>query len=69
VSDAFISYSHLERDFAVRLQRALKESGKLIWVDESEIPSGARWAEDLKGAIEDADSFVFVISPDSVAST
>jgi len=68
VSDAFISYSHLDRDFAVRLQRALKDSGKEIWVDESDIRSGSRWAEELKGAIEDADSFVFVISPDSVAS-
>ncbi len=68
MSDAFISYSHRDRDFAVRLQRALKDSGKAIWVDESGIPSGASWAEDLKGAIEDADSFVFVISPNSVAS-
>ncbi len=68
MSDAFISYSHLDRDFAVRLQRALKDSGKDIWVDESDIRSGARWAEELKSAIEDADSFVFVISPDSVAS-
>ena len=68
MSDAFISYSHLDRDFAVRLQRALRDSGKEIWVDEADIPSGARWAEDLKGAIEDADSFVFIISPDSVAS-
>src|ERR1039458_7984748 len=57
VSDAFISYSHLDREFAVRLQRALRDSEKAIWVDESDIPSGARWAEDLKGAIEDADSF------------
>ena len=68
MSDAFISYSHLDRDFAVRLQRALKDSGKAIWVDEADIPSGARWAEDLNGAIEDADTFVFIISPDSVGS-
>jgi WD40 repeat protein len=68
VSDAFISYSHLDREFAARLQRALKDSGKAIWVDEADIPSGARWAEDLKGAIEGADTFVFIVSPDSVSS-
>jgi hypothetical protein len=68
MSDSFISYSHLDRGFAVHLQSALKSSGKTIWVDETDIPSGSRWAEDLKVAIEDADSFVFVISPDSVAS-
>jgi len=48
VSDAFISYSHLDRDFAIHLQTALKNSGKAIWVDEADIPSGSRWAEDLK---------------------
>jgi uncharacterized protein YkuJ len=68
VSDAFISYSHLDRDFAIHLQTALKNSGKAIWVDEADIPSGSRWAEDLKEAIEDADTFVFVISPDSAGS-
>ena len=68
MSDAFVSYSHLDRDFAVHLQTALKNSGKAIWVDEADIPSGSRWAEDLKEAIEDADTFVFVISPDSAGS-
>ena len=68
MSDAFISYSHLDRDFAVQLQTALKNSGKAVWVDEANIPSGSRWAEDLKEAIEDADTFVFVISPDSAGS-
>ena len=68
MSDAFISYSHLDRDFAVHLQTALKSSGKAVWVDEADIPSGSRWAEDLKEAIEDADAFVFVISPDSAGS-
>ena len=68
MSDAFISYSHRDRDFAFHLQTALKNSGKAIWVDEADIPSGSRWAEDLKKAIEDADTFLFVISPDSAGS-
>ncbi len=68
MSDAFISYSHRDRAFAVRLQLALNSSGKAVWVDESDIPSGARWAEDLKAAIEDAACFIFVISPDSAVS-
>jgi hypothetical protein len=69
VSDAFISYSHRDRDFVVRLQAALKGAGKEIWVDEADIPSGSRWADDLREAIEEADSFIFAISPDSAAST
>ena len=67
MTDAFVSYSHLDREFAVQLNSALTNAGKTIWIDEADIPSGSRWAEDLRMAIEDADTFVFVISPDSVA--
>ncbi len=68
VSDAFVSYSHRDRDFAVRLQRALNASEKDVWVDER-IEAGSQWADDLRDAIENADAFVFVISPDSVESS
>jgi WD40 repeat protein len=66
--DAFISYSHADRPFVQRLRDALIERSKTVWVDEQDIPAASRWADDLKGAIEQADSFVFVISPDAVAS-
>ncbi|HTX63029.1 MAG TPA: toll/interleukin-1 receptor domain-containing protein, partial [Acidimicrobiales bacterium] len=66
--DAFISYSHADRQFVQRLRDALVERSKSVWVDEQDIPAASRWADDLKGAIEGADSFVFVISPDSAAS-
>ncbi len=66
--DAFISYSHADRPFVQRLRDALIERSKSVWVDEEDIPAASRWADDLKGAIEGADTFVFVISPDSATS-
>lgn len=66
--DAFISYSHADRPFVQRLRDALTERSKTVWIDEQDIPAASRWADDLKGAIEQADSFVFVISPDSAVS-
>src|SRR5277367_4534310 len=66
--DAFVSYSHFNRDFIVQLQSELRRFGKSIWVDESDIPSGSRWEEVLKVAIENADSFIFAISPQAAAS-
>ncbi len=66
--DAFISYSHADRPFVQRLRDALTEGSKTVWVDEQDIPAASRWADDLKSAIEQADAFVFVISPDSAAS-
>jgi WD40 repeat protein len=66
--DAFISYSHLDVEFAERLRDALAERGKQVWVDEKAIPGAAKWAEDLLRGIEQSDAIVFLITPKSVAS-
>jgi len=68
VSDVFLSYSRLDREFALRLHAALVARGKDVWVDEEDIPPTARWREELRAAIEAADSFIFLISPDAAAS-
>jgi WD40 repeat protein len=39
-----------------------------VWIDADDIPSGARWRQELGSAIEAANAFVFVITPASVAS-
>jgi WD40 repeat protein len=67
-NDAFISYSHHDRQFAVRLRAALEDRGQNIWLDESEIHGGSRWSDELERAIDGADTFVFLISPDSASS-
>jgi WD40 repeat protein len=66
-ADAFISHSHVDQAFAAQLRASLRDSGKEAWVD-SDIPSGDRWEERIRGAIETSDSFIFLISPDSVKS-
>src|ERR1700722_7420873 len=67
-SDLFISYSHSDRPFAFGLRDALVGLGRSVWIDEQSIPGASRWADDLRRAIEGTGCFVFVISPDSVAS-
>jgi WD40 repeat protein len=66
--DTFVSYSHTDRDFAAALRTALAERDIDAWLDESDIPSGSRWREELERAIEVSDAFVFLLSPDSAAS-
>ena len=68
VADVFLSYSRRDREVALRLHAALVERGKDVWIDEEDIPPTARWRDDVREAIEAADSFVFLISPDSAAS-
>jgi WD40 repeat protein len=52
----------------IGLKDALEELGRNIWIDADDIPPGAAWRRELGTGIEAANAFVFVISPDSVAS-
>lgn len=68
MADIFISYSRKDRAFAARLHEALKARQREAWVDLEDIPPTAEWREKIKAGIEGARGFVFVLSPDSMAS-
>src|SRR5581483_8497896 len=68
MSDVFISYSRENKAFVRRLHDALIAHDTKTWVDWEDIPPSARWMDEIRGAIIDADAFVFVISPASAAS-
>ena len=51
-----------------RLQQALESRGKDVWVDAERIRDGEVFPEALQRAIDAADAFVFVITPESVRS-
>lgn len=66
--DAFVSYSRRDQAFVIGLTQALEQRGRNVWIDHDDIPAGAPWRRELGTGIEAADAFVFVISPDSIAS-
>ena len=66
--DAFISYSHHDREFVGRLLQALAARRKAAWQDESGILPAERWRPALRHSIEGADAFVFVMTPHSAVS-
>lgn len=68
MADVFISYSRRDTEFVRELHRFLTASGKDPWVDWEDIPPGSRWQEDIDNSIDDAESFVFVISRSSLDS-
>src|SRR5262245_59076894 len=68
VSDVFISYSRTDQSFVRHLVAALQAAGRNVWVDWNDILPSAKWHEEINAAIDDADAFVFVISPDSLSS-
>jgi hypothetical protein len=68
--DAFISYARRphDREFVDWLSGELRQRGKQIWLDRSNIEPAADWRTRITKGIEQANAFIFVISPDSARS-
>jgi hypothetical protein len=64
----FISYSRKDEDFAQELLAGLELAGFEPYLDKHDIAAGEDWEVRLGRLIEAADTVVFVISPDAVAS-
>ena len=64
----FISYSRRDEEFAQELLAGLELAGFDPYLDKNDIAAGEDWEARLGRLIEAADTVVFVISPDSVAS-
>src|ERR1700720_691636 len=64
----FISYSRKDMAFADRLDAALKARGFEPLIDREEIYAFEDWWKRIEALISRADTVVFVLSPDAVAS-
>jgi WD40 repeat protein len=67
-SKVFISYSRKDKVFVKKLNKHLDDAGVGAWVDWEGIPLTADWMAEISRAIEGSDAFLFVISPNSLAS-
>jgi hypothetical protein len=63
-----ISYSRRAAAFVQQLHARLSPDRRDTWVDWEDIPVTADWWQEICAAIEAADTFVFVITPDSLNS-
>ena len=68
MTDVFISYARKDQPFVRTLCAALEARQRDAWVDWEGIAPTAAWLSEIKAAIDAADTFVFVISPESLAS-
>lgn len=64
----FISYSRKNKRFARRLNDALDSSGLAAWVDWEGIAVASQWRNEIAEAVQASDAFIFIMSPDSIAS-
>ena len=67
--DVFISYSRKDQSFVRILDAAFNQINRNPWVDWDSIQKGEQWWLAIQRGIEGANTFVFVISPDSIESS
>jgi len=68
MASLFISYSRRDTEFARKLTEAFKGQGLDFWIDWEGIPPTVDWWNEIQKGIEEADIFLFLISPDSAKS-
>jgi TIR domain-containing protein len=68
MASVFISYSRKDRDFVLKLHNALAELKRDTWVDWQDIPLTADFLKEICAGIDASDTFVFVMSPESVST-
>jgi hypothetical protein len=64
----FISYSRSDKAFASDLVLGLTACGFEAYIDREDIAAGEVWEQRLSGLISEADTIVYVLSPDSLGS-
>ncbi len=64
----FVSYSRTDKAFANDLVLGLAACGFAPYIDRQDIAAGEDWEKRLQGLISEADSIVYVVSPDSLGS-
>jgi hypothetical protein len=64
----FLSYSRINKGFAVKLAKELKSEGFDIWFDQLDIPPGARWDAEIEKALEESEIFMVILTPASAKS-
>jgi photosystem II stability/assembly factor-like uncharacterized protein len=64
----FISYSRKDKGFALELAKELRTAGYLVWLDQLDIPTGARWDDEVERALQESEIFLIILTPASISS-
>lgn len=68
MSEIFISYSRLDREFVDQLIEELQRRGFDVWLDRKDISGGTDWRAAISQAIRACRAFLLVLSTDSATS-
>ena len=68
MSDVFISYSRLDKEFVGKLHESLIAKDQTVWVDWEDIPPSQSWWDEIQKGIARANNIVLILSPYSMGS-
>ncbi len=63
----FLSYASERREAAEEIKLALVGSGHRVFFDRDSLPAGDSFHTRIRKGVEESDSLIFLISPESVA--
>lgn len=64
----FVSYSRKNKDFCRQLTNELQKRDFDFWVDWEGIPPTVDWMKEIEKGIEEADTFLAIVTPDWISS-
>ena len=67
VMKTFLSYAASDRDVAEEINALLSAEGHDVFFDRDDLPAGRTYTRRIQTAIEEADVFVFLVSPASIS--
>jgi WD40 repeat protein len=69
MTHVFISYSRKDIEIARKLAESLQGREIEYWIDWKGIPPSVDWRREIQKGIEEADAFLFLLSPESAQSS
>jgi hypothetical protein len=64
----FFSYARSDSKFVLKLAEDMRSAGVDLWIDQLDIPTGARWDQSVEDALKACPRLLIILSPESVAS-
>lgn len=68
MSHIFISYAHVDGDFANTVIREIDKAGFVGWIDSEQLRAGQDWRQAIDDAIQNALALIVIMTPEAKAS-
>ncbi|MEO0434392.1 MAG: TIR domain-containing protein [Cyanobacteria bacterium J06656_5] len=68
MTQVFLAYAQADAEMMVHIRRSLRRQGITVWSNQTDIPTGEAFKRVVNRGIEEADTMVYLLSPNSLRS-